>query len=321
MRVGAIVSAVAAVFAATGAVPATGQPAGTPGFCSGAHGTTVVVDLTSLGGEVIVRCAPGSADRTGLDALEDAGFDVEGTTRFGQSAVCRIEGRPAANEQLAVDDNDGYRESCIDMPPSAAYWSYWSADNGGEWNYSQYGLQNRDAIDGGFEGWSFALNSTSDEPPAPGIDPVRPTSSTDEPESGDAGDTGVDNSERDQSDDAGGQTHDGDADGDADNDDDAGDGGNSGGTGTDDTSRGGTAGKGLPKPLKRDTSPAPTSGTQNGVEWSGGEEKSQEAASATSSESGSTAMPWVAAGVIGALAVLIGVTTVRRRRRGGAPSP
>lgn len=91
--------------------------------------------------------------------------------------------------------------------------------------------------------------------------------------------------------------------------------------GIDDASRGQAAGKGLPKPLKRDTSPAPTSGTQNGVEWSGGEEKSQEAAAATSSESGSTVMPWVAAGVIGALAVLIGVTTVRRRRRGGAPSP
>lgn len=303
MRIATMIAAAVAALVAAGAAPVTGQPAGTPGFCSDDHGTTVVVDFTALGGDVVVRCAPGSAERTGFDALEDAGFDVDGTTRFGEGAVCRIDGRPAADDALTVEGDDGYREACIDMPPSAAYWSYWSADNGGAWSYSQYGAQNREAIDGGFEGWSFALNSGSAGPPAPGIDPVRPASSTDDANGGDAADGGSGNE--------GGTDH----------GDDSADGGGTNG-GDADASRGeSTGGKGLPKPLKRDTSPAPTSGTQNGVEWSGSSEPSQDDAASTSTESGSGVVPWVAGGVLGVLAVLIGVTTVRRRRRREATSP
>ena len=294
----------ALVVAASAPAPAIDDSQGEPGFCQDDDGVTVVVDLTELGGEVIVRCAPGTEQRTGYEALEDAGFEIEGTTRFGQGTVCRVEGLPASDQSLAVDGKGGYREQCVDMPPASAYWSYWSADNGGSWNYSQYGVQNRDATNGGFEGWSFALNSTAAEPSSPRVQPVRPTEAPDE--SSDDSSNGSDSPE-------GGDSSDDDPDSGRDHGseqapDDGGD---------RDTQKG-TSGEGLPKPMKRESSPPPTAGEQNGVEWSGGETTSE--ASSTSDESGSEMAPWVAGGVIAVLAILIGVTTVRRRARRGAAS-
>ena len=151
---------------------------GTPGFCPTDEGVTVVVDFGALGGTTIVRCAPGPVGRgfTGHSALVDAGIAIEGTRRWGESFVCRLEGRPAANEKLPVRGNPGYQESCVDTPPAAGYWSYWHATNGGDWQYSQWGVKNRQAIRGGFEGWSFSLNATSASNPAPRIRPIRPNS-------------------------------------------------------------------------------------------------------------------------------------------------
>ena len=151
---------------------------GTPGFCPTDEGVTVVIDFQALGGTTIVRCAPGPVGRgfTGHSALVDAGIQLDGTRRWGESFVCRLEGRPGPNERLAIRGNANYREACIDTPPAAGYWSYWHATNGGRWQYSQWGVKNRQAIRGGFEGWSFSLNATSASNPAPRITPRRPNS-------------------------------------------------------------------------------------------------------------------------------------------------
>lgn len=146
---------------------------GTPGPCPDDTGVTVVVDFQQVGsGEVIVRCSP-SADGTGLDVLRNAGFQMEGVRRWGDSFVCRIENTPSPGEALPVRGDEGYTESCIDTPPATAYWSYWHATNGGSWQYSQWGLKNRTPVAGGFEGWSFSLNATADANPAPRFTPVR----------------------------------------------------------------------------------------------------------------------------------------------------
>jgi hypothetical protein len=147
---------------------------GEPGVCPTEQGVTVVVDFQDLGGETIVRCADDLDEGTGLDALKAAGFQIDGNQRFGESFICRIEDRPAADEPLAIPGDDGYREACIDTSPASAYWSYWHAGNGCEWEYSQWGVKNRDVIPGGFEGWSFSLDAPSDANPAPRVDPVRP---------------------------------------------------------------------------------------------------------------------------------------------------
>lgn len=151
---------------------------GTPGPCPDDSGVTVIVDFQELGshggheGGVIVRCAQGSG-MTGLDALHNAGFEVAGTNRWGQGFICRLEGRPAADEPLPIIGDEGYTEPCVDTPPARGFWSYWHAENGQNWVFSQFGVKNRVAPEGTFEGWSFSLNATEETNPMPRFTPVR----------------------------------------------------------------------------------------------------------------------------------------------------
>lgn len=283
---GALLSVLFAAPASAATLPAIDESRGSPGYCPDDDGVTVVVDFGDLGDDVIVRCAPGDEDRNGLEALQDAGFDIEGVQRYGASVACRIEGRPAPDESLDVAGQDGYREACVDMPPASAYWSYWSADDGGDWAYSQWGLKSRDAIEGGFEGWSYSLNGTAATRTAPRIDPVRPDA------------------------DSGSQGAPGDG-----SDPDAGSGGDGRGR-TDADGSTGTDGEALPMPKKREASPPPTEGTRDGVHWSGGEDASaHDVAAGDDGDSGSPAPTIAAAGVAGVLGVLIVVTAARRRSR------
>ena len=143
-------------------VPAAVAADGLPGFCPDANGVTVVVDFNEIGGGIVVRCAVG-AQANGLAALENAGFTVAGTQRWGKAFVCRIEGKPGTDI-----------EPCLNTPPASAYWSYWNAVDGGSWQYSNFGLLNRTPPSGTFEGWSFAKDRPSTQLPAPGIAPRRP---------------------------------------------------------------------------------------------------------------------------------------------------
>ncbi|MEV8373155.1 hypothetical protein AB0P21_10490 [Kribbella sp. NPDC056861] len=160
------------------ATPQVDPGHGKPGFCPTDEGVTVVIDFQALGGTTIVRCAPGPVGRgfTGHSALLDAGIELDGTRRWGEAFICRLEGRPGANEVLPVKGRENYKESCIDTPPASGYWSYWHASNGGQWQYSQWGVKNREALRGGFEGWSFSLNASADTNPKPRITPRRPGS-------------------------------------------------------------------------------------------------------------------------------------------------
>lgn len=159
----------------TAAQPASAA-SGSAGYCKDDSGVTVVVDMSALGGGVTVRCAADAgAGVSGLDALRSAGFAVTGTTRFGLSFVCRIQGRPTASEVLPIPGDDGYQERCVNTPPPTAFWGYWYAPNRGGWTYSSSGAQAHETIPGGFEGWAFALGGSS--PPRPAVAPVRPAAS------------------------------------------------------------------------------------------------------------------------------------------------
>jgi hypothetical protein len=170
-----MIAASVVVMAAT-ALPAVAidDSRGQPGHCQDDKGVTVVIDFGKLGGTPIVRCNPTGSRGTGLDALKGAGFQIAGVQRWGESFICRIENRPASNEKLAITGNASYRESCIDTPPASGYWSYWHAGNNCAWEYSQWGVKNRDFIRGGFEGWSFSLNASMDSAPQPRVAAVRP---------------------------------------------------------------------------------------------------------------------------------------------------
>ncbi|MEJ7650662.1 MAG: hypothetical protein WKF57_16740 [Nakamurella sp.] len=135
---------------------------------------TVVIDFQQLGGGTIVRCAHGlSAGARGSAALAAAGIDYTGSARWGSSFVCRINARPGPTEALPLPSG-AYRELCKDTPPDRAYWSYWQADEGGRWQYSQLGILSQKTRLGGFEGWSFSMNATADSNPQPGVDTSLP---------------------------------------------------------------------------------------------------------------------------------------------------
>ncbi len=155
-----------------------------PGYCKDAKGVTVVVDFSALGGDIVIRCASGPTGPgfTGLDALQQAGFEPTGTQRDGLAFVCRILGSPRPDQPLAVEGNEGYKEACVQAPPTSAFWSYWYASNGGRWQFSSSGAKNRAVIPGGFEGWSFSLNNTAGSAPAPGVAAVRPRAPKPSPE-------------------------------------------------------------------------------------------------------------------------------------------
>lgn len=157
------------------------------GICTGADaltGTTIVVDFQQLNGNgglaaaTVTRCSPNAnpgTQRTGIKALQDAGIAPTGTTRWGLSFVCRIEGRPAATETLPTTGNPTYKEACVNTPPAAAYWGYWHANGSGTtWTYSTSGAAGRYVTPGGFEGWSFSLNATASTNPVPRVTPRNP---------------------------------------------------------------------------------------------------------------------------------------------------
>jgi hypothetical protein len=144
-----------------------------PGYCTSASGTTVVVDFTDLGSGIVVRCVAGKL-QTGVAALQQGGLAPEGTAQYGLAFICRIAGRPAADEPLDVDGHPGYTEQCSQTPPESAHWEYWMAPNGGPWTFSTIGAASHQPIQGGFEGWSFSLNGSHH---SPGITPTRPSPS------------------------------------------------------------------------------------------------------------------------------------------------
>lgn len=138
--------------------PGTAGAAG----CADAGGVTVVVDFRSLGGGVRTGCATGDP-ASGLAALIGAGFDYAFASRQ-PGFVCRIDSRP---------DQD--TETCVNTPPTTAYWSYWHGRPGGSWASSSLGAGSHDPVPGSVEGWAFgAGQQPSAAPPALPAPPAPP---------------------------------------------------------------------------------------------------------------------------------------------------
>ncbi|MFD9888377.1 hypothetical protein ACFWY9_03485 [Amycolatopsis sp. NPDC059027] len=140
---------------------AADQGKGSPGYCQDGAGVTVIVDFGDLGGEPVVRCAPGDQPN-GVTALQNAGFTVTGSQRFGLAVACRIDGKPGPDA-----------ESCAAMPSATDFWGYWNGANGA-WVSSQEGAMTHKPALGGFEGWSFWRGKSFGTNPPPRVAPVRP---------------------------------------------------------------------------------------------------------------------------------------------------
>lgn len=131
------------------------------GPCVETEGVTIVIDYGyALEGEampdpgVIIRCALGT-QATGWIALENAGIAVASVPGFVGGALCQLNGYPAAGYPL-----------CWYSP--GGYWSYWHADPGDKWNYSQLGASNRAPARGSIDGWRFVPLDGGGVPPRVG---------------------------------------------------------------------------------------------------------------------------------------------------------
>jgi hypothetical protein len=135
--------------------------------CQPGAGVTEVIDFQTLGDKkVYVGCAAGP-QATGLDALHAAGFATVGTDDYGDSVICRIDGLPGAADQ-----------SCRYMPPGSAYWSYWlSANPGGAWGYSGFGVKSSESTSEKWpiQAWSFGSGQMPRIGPMDARGPMAPT--------------------------------------------------------------------------------------------------------------------------------------------------
>ena len=146
---------------------------GHEGYCtdSDQNSVTVVIDFSDLGPDPTIGCAYDlPAHATGMDALVALGIPVTEVTRTPQF-ICRIDEVPSADQVVPIPGNDGYKETCVNTPPTSAYWTYWSASKGGEWTYSLTGYTLHEVVIGGYEGYSFAHNVPVTQA-APSVPPV-----------------------------------------------------------------------------------------------------------------------------------------------------
>jgi hypothetical protein len=125
--------------------------------CEPNTGVTVIVDDQGLGaGKVYVGCALGE-QADGVEALQNAGFALEGTAGYGLAFICRIDGEPTPTET-----------PCTTTPGGGAYWSYWRGKPGGRWSFSGVGAKSPQSHSpvNSVEGWSFGGGG------APRIEPM-----------------------------------------------------------------------------------------------------------------------------------------------------
>jgi len=142
-----------------GGISGGGTAAARPASCAGVW---VVVDPGPLGGSADLRCAPGDPT-SGIAALRAAGHTPVYLPAI-PGFVCTIDGRP--------DPCNG--------APAHAYWSYWWAPAGGNWNYATVGAGQRDPAPGEVEGWVFGDGTTPPAvtPPPPEPAPTEPALDT-----------------------------------------------------------------------------------------------------------------------------------------------
>jgi hypothetical protein len=63
-------------------------------------------------GAKLETCVPAGDTTSALEVLTLAGLKIEGTQKYGNAVVCRVDGYP-----------DKSVESCETMPPAKAYWA------------------------------------------------------------------------------------------------------------------------------------------------------------------------------------------------------
>lgn len=165
-----------------GSSPQDGSPDGSPvvsrtpqaAALTSCDGVAVVVDggaldTGPLGRASALACAPVDGTVTVLDAAAAAGVELQGTEQWGTAFVCRVDGRPAVDEDVLRADGSTGTESCVRTPSQGAYWALWTSSAGSTWVYATSGVTSLDVAPGDAVGLVFV---TSDEPGPPRVSPA-----------------------------------------------------------------------------------------------------------------------------------------------------
>ncbi|MFC9353356.1 hypothetical protein [Arthrobacter sp. NPDC057013] len=130
--------------------PATSAPASTSTATAAAsssaaagpcNGVKVIVDsgaLKQAAADTSV-CVPADGPTLASKVLDEAKVKTEGTDQYPKELVCRVNGVPAADFDIAHKGGT-YKEECKKTPASFAYWALWVKPASGAWGYAQEGL-------------------------------------------------------------------------------------------------------------------------------------------------------------------------------------
>ncbi len=95
------------------------------------------------------KCLSVSGDVTALELINNANFKIEGTEKYADQIVCRLNGLPKPNQPIGIKGHEDYIELCKDMPAEFAYWAVFEkrkqaipnpADLNTKWTYAQVGV-------------------------------------------------------------------------------------------------------------------------------------------------------------------------------------
>lgn len=122
------------------------SPVNTDGFSDGdvdnCDGVIVQVNFGILSDDRISECVEFESETAlAADVLAFAGVDTKGTEAYGDMVVCRVNSLPSESEEIVVEGEDPYLETCVEMPPAFAYWALWHKSEGAaEWDYAMEGV-------------------------------------------------------------------------------------------------------------------------------------------------------------------------------------
>ncbi|GMA31927.1 hypothetical protein [Litorihabitans aurantiacus] len=109
-------------------------------------------------------CISAQTPITAREALDLIGVSTEGTTEYGDAVICRVDGVPAADLEIANPEGGSYTEECAGMPAAFAYWGMWVKTVNGPWDYAQEGVDTQPLEQGEQLELLFTLNG---EPTSP----------------------------------------------------------------------------------------------------------------------------------------------------------
>ena len=150
LTVGRLVAAATLAAAAGLAVPLTPANAAA---CPAGEGVTVVVEFASAGGGTVTSCVADGGGNSAAEQFADAGHSLERVQRF-PGAICKVDGKPGS-------------ASCVNMPPSNAYWALYWKKAGGSWAYSSAGVDSLDIPEGGAVRFTWKGSASAPEEPEP----------------------------------------------------------------------------------------------------------------------------------------------------------